>query len=74
MLIDDEKTTKIKNNRATLSSNKNLLNIIFDFCEINDIINLSSASKKFYEITKDFDHKFEEAIEKNYFSNYTNYE
>jgi hypothetical protein len=74
MLIDDEKTPKIKNNRATLSSNKNLLNIIFDFCEINDIINLSSASKKFYEITKDFDYKFEEAIEKNYFSNYTNYE
>ena len=74
MLIDDEKTPKIKNNRATLSSNKNLLNLIFDFCEINDIINLSSASKKFYEITKDFDYKFEEAIEKNYFSNYTNYE
>ena len=74
MLIDDEKTPKIKNNRATLSSNKNLLNIIFDFCEINDIINLSTASKKFYEITKDFDYKFEEAIEKNYFSNYTNYE
>ena len=74
MLIDDEKTPKIKNNRATLSSNKNVLNIIFDFCEINDIINLSSASKKFYEITKDFDYKFEEAIEKNYFSNYTNYE
>ena len=74
MLIDDEKTPKIKNNRATLSSNKNLLNIIFDFCEINDIINLSAASKKFYEITKDFDYKFEEAIEKNYFSNYTNYE
>ena len=74
MLIDDEKTPKIKNRTTTLSSIKNLLTLIFDFCEINDIINLSTASKKFYEITKDFDYKFEEAIEKNYFSNYTNYE
>ena len=74
MLIDDEKTPKIKNRTTTLSSIKNLLTLIFDFCEINDIINLSVASKKFYEITKDFDYKFEEAIEKNYFSNYTNYE
>ena len=74
MSIDDEKTPKIRNGRTTLSSTKNVLNLIFDFCEINDIINLSSASKKFYEIAKDFDYKFEEAIEKNYFSNYTNYE
>ena len=74
MSIDDEKTPKIRNSRTTLSSNKNVLNLIFDFCEINDIINLSSASKKFYEITKEFDYKFEEAIEKNYFSNYANYE
>jgi len=74
MLIDDEKTPKIKNRTTTLSSIKNLLTLIFDFCEINDIINLSAASKKFYETTKDFDYKFEEAIEKNYFSNYTNYE
>ena len=74
MMIDDEKAPKIKNCRTTLSSIKNLLNFIFDFCDVNDIINLSAASKMFYQITKDFDYKFEEAIEKNYFSNYTNYE
>jgi len=74
MLIDDEKTSEKKNCRILLSSNKNLLLLIFDFCNINDILNLSAASKQFYEITKDLDYKFEESIEKNYFSNYTNYE
>ena len=74
MLIDDAKTLEKKNCRTLLSSIKNLLNFIFDFCDVNDIINLSAASKMFYQITKDFDYKFEEAIEKNYFSNYTNYE
>jgi len=69
MLIDDAKTLEKKNCRTLLSSNKNLLLLIFDFCNINDILNLSAASKQFYEITKDLDYKFEESIEKNYFSN-----
>ena len=74
MLIDDEKTSQKKNCRNLLSSNKNLLLLIFDFCSINDILYLSAASKLFYEVTKYLDYKFEESIEKNYFSNYTNYE
>ena len=74
MLIDDEKTSEMKDYTNPLNSNTNLLKIIFDFCDINDILYLSAASKKFYGISIDFDYKFEKAIEKNYFSNYTNYE
>ena len=74
MLIDEEKTFVLKNFRTELNKNDNLLPLIFDFCDANDFLNLSAASKKFYELTKKMDYKFEEAIEKNYFSNYANYE
>ena len=74
MLIDEEKTYVLKNFRTELNKNDNLLPLIFDFCDVNDFLNLSAASKKFYELTKKMDYKFEEAIEKNYFSNYANYE
>ena len=74
MLIEEEETFALKNCEAGVKVNDNLLAICFDFCDINDILNLSAASKKFHELTKDMDYKFEEAIEKNYFSNYDNYE
>ena len=73
MLIDDEDSTlKIIENE--LKNKDNLLALCFEYCDIDDIINISTASKKFYKISKYMDYKFEEAIEKNYFSNYTNYE
>ena len=74
MLIEDEEKLDLKNYRIELKENEHLLKFCFDFCDINDILNLSAASKKFHELTKDMDYKFEEAIEKNYFSNYDNYE
>jgi hypothetical protein len=74
MLIEEEETFALKNCEAGVKVNDNLLAICFDFCDINDILYLSAASKKFYGISIDFDYKFEKAIEKNYFSNYTNYE
>lgn len=74
MLIEDEEIFSLKNYSIDLKDNDNLLKFCFDFCDINDILNLSAASKKFHELTKSMDYKFEEAIEKNYFSNYANYE
>lgn len=73
MLIEDEENIDLKNYRTELKNNGNLLINCFDFCEINDILNISAASKKFSELLKKLDYKFEEAIEKNYFSNYVNY-
>jgi len=74
MLIEEEETFELKNYRIDLKDNHNLLKFCFDFCDLNDILNLSAASKKFYKLTESMDYKFEEAIEKNYFSNYDNYE
>ena len=74
MLIDEEEKIGLKNYEIELKDNDNLLKFCFEFCNINDILNISAASKKFYAITKTVDYKFEEAIERNYFSNYANYE
>ena len=74
MLIEEEKKIVLKNFRTKINKNDNLLLLIFEFCDINDFLCLSAASKKFYELTKKMDNKFEEVIEKNYFSNYENYE
>lgn len=74
MMIDDEQSYKNNRTQKKFLDNDNLLQICFDFCDIDEILFLSLASKKFYKITKDLDYKFEEAIEKNYFSNYNNYE
>lgn len=70
----DEEIFKPKNNIEKILENDNLLKICFDFCEIEDILNLSLVNRKFNKITKILDYKFEEKIEKNYFSNYNNYE
>ena len=70
MMLEDE----INFSKKNIIENDNLLKICFDFCDIEEILNLSLVSKKFYEITKSLDYKFEEEIEKNYFSNYNNYE
>ena len=51
-----------------------LLKLCFDFCHSEDILNLSLASKRFNKITRKLDYKFEDEIEKNYFSDYNNYE
>lgn len=74
MMIDDENLFKTNNNIQKIFENVNILKIVFDFCDIEDILNLSLVCSKFYKITKFFDYKFEDEIEKNYFSNYNNYE
>lgn len=74
MIDDDENLSKPNNNILEVFENDNLLQICFDFCDIEDILNLSLVCSKFYKITKLFDYKFEDKIEKNYFSNYSNYE
>ena len=73
-MIDDEQYTNLTIFKEKLFEKDNLLKIIFDFCDIDDILNLSMVSTKFYKITKLLDYKFEEAIDKNYFSNHYNYE
>ena len=73
MLIDEE-TFELNNYGTELKDNENLLTLCFAFCDINDILNISAASKKFHKLTSNMDYIFEEAIEKNYFSNYANYE
>jgi hypothetical protein len=73
MLIDEE-TFELNNYGTELKDNENLLTLCFGFCDINDILNISAASKKFHKLTSNMDYIFEEAIEKNYFSNYANYE
>ena len=73
MLIDEE-TFELNNYGTELKDNENLLILCFGFCDINDILNISAASKKFHKLTSNMDYIFEEAIEKNYFSNYANYE
>ena len=73
MLIDEE-TFELNNYGTELKDNENLLTLCFEFCDINDILNISAASKKFHKLTSNMDYIFEEAIEKNYFSNYANYE
>ena len=73
-MIDDDKNFKLKNPIEKIINNENILKFIFDFCDIEDILSLSLVSKNFNNITKSLDYKFEEAIEKNYFSNYNNYE
>ena len=55
-------------------ANDNLLKLCFEFCDSEDILNLSSVSKRFNKITRKLDYKFEDEIEKNYFSDYNNYE
>ena len=73
MMIDNE--INIKNSvEERIIENDNLLKLCFDFCDVEDILNLSLTSKKFYKITNKLDYKFEDAIEKNFFSNYSNYE
>lgn len=74
MIDDDENLSKPNNNILEVFENDNLLQICFDFCDIEDILNLSLVCSKFYKITKLFDYKFEDKIEKNFFSNYSNYE
>ena len=74
MIDDDENLSKPNNKIVEVFENDNLLQICFDFCDIEDILNLSLVCSKFNKITKLFDYKFEDKIEKNYFSNYSNYE
>ena len=75
MIEDEQNNVNLKILQEKIVGNDNILKICFDFCHIDDILNLSLVSKKFYNnITKYFDYKFEDAIEKNYFSNHNNYE
>ena len=73
MMIDNE--INIKNSvKEEVILNDNLLKLCFDFCDVEDILNLSLVSKRFLEITRKLDYKFKDEIEKNYFSDYNNYE
>ena len=74
MMIDNEININIKRDKIKIIENDSLLKLCFDFCDVEDILNLSFVSKRFYEITSNLDYKFENEIEKNYFSNYNNYE
>ena len=73
MMIDNEINNK-NSVKEEVILNDNLLKLCFDFCETEDILNLSLVSKRFKEITRKLDYKFEDEIEKNYFSDYNNYE
>lgn len=75
MMLRNE-TNICKNNPIdNVLKNEYLFKICFDFCDIEDILYLSLVSKNFHKMTeKNFDYKFEKEIEKNYFSNYSNYE
>ena len=73
-MIDDEQNTNVNIHKENIFESDDLLKFFFDFCDIEDILNLSRVSTKFYKITKALDYKFEEAIDKNYFSNHYNYE
>ena len=75
MLIEKEEKFEQKIYKLDLKNNNNILSFIFDFCDLVDILNLSVVNKRFNNIIKEsFDYKFEEEIEKNYFSDYSNYE
>lgn len=74
MMIDNEININKKSVKEKILENENLLKLCFDFCDAKDILNLSLVSKRFYEITNKLDYKFKDEIEKNYFSNYNNYE
>lgn len=75
MMIEVEKNNvNLKILQEKIVGNENILKICFDFCDIDDILNLSLVSKKFNNLMKDFDYKFEDEIDKNYFSNHNNYE
>ena len=74
MMLENDTNISKNNPIDIVFKNKDLFKICFDFCDIEDILNLSRVSTKFYKITKALDYKFEEAIDKNYFSNHYNYE
>ena len=74
MLLEDEEVSDSEKIKNKINSNDNILLFIFDFCDIEEILNLSLASRKFKKLTEKLDFKFEYEIEKNYFSNYDNYE
>ena len=54
-------------------SNENLIKIMFNYCPLYDILNLSLVSKKFNQIAQKFDYLFKELINNVFFSNYENY-
>ena len=75
MWIEEENDFESKKIKNEINSKKNLLLLFFDYCDTKDILNLSLVSKRFNELVNEFmDYKFRYAIEKNYFSNYDNYE
>ena len=74
MIEDGKCIFDIKKPKDIFLENDFLLQICFDFCDYEDILYLSLASKKFNKIAKNLDYKFEEAIDKSYFSDYNNYE
>ena len=62
-------------NNLTLKyiTNPNLLKVAFDYCDTADILSLSQVSKSFNNLIKNqLDYKFEESIDKYFFSNSNN--
>ena len=75
MSIEEENFFVQKKIKAKFFSNKNILLLCFDFCDAEDILNISFVCKEFKKLTEEYmDYKFVYSIEKNYFSNYANYE
>ena len=51
-------------------SNENLLELMFKYCSLYDILNLSLVSKQFNRITHNFDYLFKNLINKLFFSSF----
>ena len=54
--------------------NDNLYKIIFEFCDAEDLNNISLCSKKFNELVKELDYKYKKIFEEKFCSSYENYE
>lgn len=65
--------SKTSLNSSKLLQNYNLLRVIINFCSVEDLLSLSLVNKTFFSVVKFFDYKFIDYIEKEYFSEYSNY-
>lgn len=70
--IEEEENIKETSNKSQL--NNNLLKVIFDYCDLKDLLTLSLVSKQFNEVVNELSYKFKEYCEINYCSSYSHYE
>lgn len=74
MSLINKNFSKLSLFNKTFFQNDNLLKLVFDFCGVEDILSLSLVNKRFYYLTKSHDYKFLAQMEKEFFSDYSNYE